>query len=220
MKLSQETVAILKNFSTIHQNLQFMAGNVIKTKSTASDVFGSAIVAEEFPVNFAIYELGRFLSVISLFNDPDLEFGEKSVKIGDGKNAVNYVYADSSLIASPDYKKEITLPPVIASFELKQDQIAKLQKAASVLGVPTVSITAKNGMMNVVAHDKKNASSDKFTLDVGVTDASDFTVDLKLETLRFIQGDYDVDVTERVVCRFKNKAIDLTYLVAGDVSKA
>lgn len=219
MKLSQETVGILKNFAVINQNLQFQPGNVIKTRTRSSEVFAAAIVAEDFPKAFAIYELGRFLSILGLFSDPDLEFGDTSVKISDGRNSVNYVYADPSLINAAQYDKEIKLPPVVATFDLKQDDISRLQKAASVLGNPTISITAKSGKLEVIAHDKKNPSCDKYSLDIGATDADDFTVDLSLETLKFIPGDYVVDVTERIVCKFTNKNANLEYMVAGIVTR-
>jgi hypothetical protein len=219
MKLSQDTVAILKNFSTINHTIFIKAGNVVKTKSGAADVFGTAEIAETFPVDFAIYELSRFLNAMSLFTDPDLEFSEDSaVTITDGKNSIRYVFADPSLISGANYDKEIKLPPVIASFELKQEQLAKMQKAAAVLGNPTVTIFAKNGSLVVSTHDKKNSSSDKFSLNIGTTDAPDFKVDLKLETLRMINGDYTVDVTEKVVCKFTHTTSNLSYLVAGEVT--
>lgn len=219
MKLSNDTVAILKNFATINQNLQFQPGNVIKTRTRSSEVFATATVTEDFPSAFAIYELGRFLSVLQLFSDPDLEFGDSSVKISDGRTAVDYVFADPSLINGADYVKVITLPPVIATFDLRQDDIAKLQKAASVLGNPTVSISAVNGKLVVSSHDKKNPSCDKYALDIGTTDSEDFVVDLALESLRFIPGDYVVDVSERIACKFTNSATAIEYLVAGTISR-
>ena len=218
MKLSQETLTVLQNFAAINQSIQFKAGNVVKTKSSSAEVFGAVTLAEEFPIDFAIYELGRFLNVMSLFSDPELDFSEgNAVTIGDGRNSVRYAFADPSLISGANYDKDIKLPTVIATFTLKQDQIIKLQKAAAVLGAPTCTISAKNGELVVSAHDKKNSSSDKFSLSIGTTDASDFTVDLKLETLRLIPGDYEVEVTERVVCRFTNVPSKLTYLIAGEV---
>lgn len=220
MKLSQDTMAILKNFSTINHSIQLKAGNVIKTKGPAGDVFGSAEIAETFPVDFAIYELSRFLNAMSLFNDPELDFAEENaVNITDGKNSIRYVFADSELITGANYDKEIKLPPIVATFELKQDQIAKLQKAAAVLGSPTVTISAKNGTLVVSAHDKKNDSSDKFNLTIGTTDAENFKIDLKLETLRLINGDYTVDVTEAIVCRFTHATTKLVYFLAGEVTR-
>ena len=219
MKISTETVNILKNFAAINQNLQFQPGNVIKTRTRSSEVFAAATVSETFPKAFAIYELGRFLSILGLFSDPDLEFGDTSVKISDGRNSVTYVYADPSLINAAQYDKEIKLPPVVATFDLKQDDIARLQKAASVLGNPTVSIMAKGGRLEVTAHDKKNPSCDKYSLDIGTTDADDFSVDLSLDTLKFIPGDYSVEVTERIVCKFTNKNTALEYMVAGIVTR-
>jgi len=222
LKISAETINILKNYSSISQSIQFKAGSVIKTKSNAGECYASATVKEEFPVDFAIFELCRFLNVMSLFNDPELDFesGDAgSVLIGDGKNSVRYVFADPSLIKGANYEKKVKLPPVMASFELKQEQLAKLQKGAAVLGMPTVTILAKDGNLTVSAHDKKNDSSDKFNLSLGTVDSPDFKADIKLETLRFIPGDYQVDITEQIICQFKHSTMDLIYLVAAEITK-
>lgn len=219
MKLSNETLAVLKNFAGINQNLLFKAGNVIKTKSESSNVFGEVTIKEEFPQDFAVYEMGRFLSALSLFEQPELQFKDTFVRITDGKNSLDYLYADPSLIVSANYDKPLKMPNIIATIDLTQDSLAKLQKAASVLGAPTITIDAKDGKLTVKVHDSKNPSSDKFSLDIGQTEADDFTVDLKLETLRFIPGDYTVDVTEKVVVRFTNTAQELVYLVAGEITK-
>lgn len=218
MKLSNETREVLKNFATINQNLQFKAGNVIKTKSGSSNVFGEVTVEEEFPRDFAIYEMGRFLSAISLFNDPDLEFNDTFVRITDGRNSLDYLYADPTLISGANYDKPIKMPKTIAEFELSQDSLAKLQKAAAVLSAPNISIQSKDGSLTITVHDSKNSSSDKYSLDIGTADVDDFIVDLKLETLRFIPGNYEVTVTEKVVVKFKNVDTDLAYLVAGEIS--
>lgn len=219
MKLSNETLAVLKNFAGINQNLLFKAGNVIKTKSESSNVFGEVTIKEEFPQDFGIYEMGRFLSALSLFDQPELQFNDTFVRITDGKNSLDYLYADQSLLVAANYDKPLKLPNIIATIELKQGDLAKLQKAASVLGAPTISIEAKDGNLKVKVHDNKNSSSDKFSLDIGQTTASDFNVDLKLETLRFIPGDYTVDITEKVVVRFTHTVDELVYLVAGEITK-
>lgn len=221
LKLSPETIAILKNFAAINQSIQFRAGSIIKTKSAGADLYATANVAEVFPVNFAIYELGRFLNVMSLFTDPNLDFESESdsVLIGDGNNTVRYVFADASLIKGANYDKEIKLPKTLAIFTLKQEHLAKLQRAASVLGMPTVTIAAKKGNLTVTSHDKKNASSDKFNLSLGPVDAEDFKVEIKLETLRFIPGDYEVVITEQVICTFAHSVTDLTYMVAAEITQ-
>lgn len=218
MKLSSDTIAVLKNFTQINQNLQFKAGNVIKTKSRASEIFATAKIDTEFPQDFAIYELGRFIQVLGLFEDPDLEFTENAVHIKDKRNKVTYMFADPSLISAADYDKEITFPDTLAEFQLKQDDLAKLQKAAGVLGQQNITIVGKGGDLSIMVHDKKNSSSDKFVLSMGETTV-DFEVDLNLKTLQFIPGDYNVTVTEKVVCKFDNINEDISYLVAGTITQ-
>ena len=158
MKLSEQTVALLKNFSGINQNIQFKAGSKISTISAQKNILVSAEINESFPSDFAIYDLNKMLGVMSLFKDPDLDIGEKTMKIG-GK--VDYMFADPAMIVSPP-DKELAFPDPEITFTLYNSDFSQVIKAASVLGLPHICVEGKDSKMSLVATDVNNSSSDEF----------------------------------------------------------
>ena len=115
MKLSTETLSVLKNFSAINSNIVINAGNRLKTMAEAKNVMASATVAEEFPDSFGIYDLGEFLSVYGMFDDPDLSFDDdmKYVVISEGRRSVKYFFSDTGILTTPT--KDIKMPSVQVS---------------------------------------------------------------------------------------------------------
>lgn len=226
MKLSEQTVAVLKNFASINQSIHIKDGDLVKTRSLSRELVAAATIGDAFPKDFSIYDLNRFLNVLSLFNEPELDFGQddNAVVIGSGKNSVRYVFSDSDLIGDTtvqhaDYAKNPKMPNILAEFKVSQENLGKVIKAANILGAPTITITGSAGVLKVVAHDKKNPSCDSFKLEIGQHDGDDFAVDFKIETIKFIPGDYDISISERVICRFVNEAAKVTYYIAGDVQQ-
>ena len=117
MKLSEQTVSILKNFSTINQNLVIKQGSEISTMSAMKNIVSKAKVEETFPVEFAIYDLNEFLSAMSLFTNPDLDFDENFVMIteaGSSSKSLKYWFSEPSVVTTPS--KEVTMPSVEVSF--------------------------------------------------------------------------------------------------------
>ena len=155
MKLSEQTVALLKNFSGINQNIQFKAGNRIQTISAQKNILVSAEIPESFPSDFAIYDLNKMLGVMSLFQDPDLEVGDKTMKIG-GK--VDYMFADPAMIVSPP-DKDLAFPDPEVSFTLSKGDFSQVTKAAAVLGLPHICVQGKNGKMVAATKQGKVSGS-------------------------------------------------------------
>lgn len=223
MKLSDNTLAILKSFSAINGSICFKAGSQIRTKSAGRDIMAIVDVAETFPVDFSVYELGRFLNVLSLFSDPELTFNESYVSIGSGKNSVKYAYTSNdvlgqAVITQAEYSKQPRLQETIGAFELKQADLTKIMKAASVLGVPNITIRGADGIITMTAHDKKNDSSDEFSLDLGTTE-NNFEATFKIESLKMLPLDYEVEVTATTITKFTNAQASLSYYVAGEISR-
>lgn len=225
MKLSKDTISILENFSSINASIFFNDGNVIKTRTPGSTVFATAVVAEEFPTSFAVFDLNRLLNAISLFDNPELDFGsdEEAVIIGDGSNSVRYFYTDprviEEVVVTPEqYGRTLKLPEVTTVFTLKQEDMARVLKAARILNAPTLSFAGEGGKLKVVAHDSSNSKSDRYMIEVGDTD-TDFIVDFKIETIKMLPGTYEVTITSRGICVFKNTAVDIEYAVGSDIRK-
>ena len=211
MRLSEQTVALLKNFSGINQNIQFKAGSKISTISAQKNILVSAEVPESFPSDFAIYDLNKLLGVMSLFQDPDLEIGDKTMKVG-GK--VDYMFADPSMIISPP-EKELSFPEAEVTFTLTKGDFSQVIKAASVLGLPHVCVEGKDDKLSIVATDVNNSSSDEFKTELGETDKT-FNMVFKIENLKLFSGDYNVEVTSKGISKFSHTSTYLQYFIATE----
>ena len=211
MRLSEQTVALLTNFSGINQNIQFKAGSKISTISAQKNILVSAEVPESFPSDFAIYDLNKLLGVMSLFQDPDLEIGDKTMKVG-GK--VDYMFADPSMIISPP-EKELSFPEAEVTFTLTKGDFSQVIKAASVLGLPHVCVEGKDGKLSIVATDVNNSSSDEFKTELGETDKT-FNMVFKIENLKLFSGDYNVEVTSKGISKFSHTSTNLQYFIATE----
>jgi hypothetical protein len=213
MKLSDTTVNFLKNFSTINQSILFKEGNKLRTISVMKNILVEATISEEFPKDFGIYDLNQFLNGLSLLNSPELDFeSNESVMIREGRKRSKFFFADPSVIVSPP-DKEITLPSEDVSFTLTAQDLQQLKKASSIYQVPDISVIGGSGVIKLVARDKKNDTSNDFSIVVGETEES-FIFNFKEENLKILPGDYDVAVSSKLLSRFTSKNYDLTYYIA------
>lgn len=210
MKLSKETVALFKNFAGINSNLLLKNGNKLATISGQKNVMADATVSETFP-DFGIYDLNEFLGAMSLFDDPELEFQDKYVSISQGNMKIKFFAADASVLTAP--QKAITFPEAEINFSITADKLTMIQKTASVLRSPDVSIVGDGSSITILVGDKKNATGNSFSESVGTTDKT-FKVNLKVENLKMIPGDYQVSISSKKISRFKSPNSDLVYYVA------
>jgi len=210
MKLSKETVGLIKNFAGINSNLLLKSGNKLATISAQKNVMADAVVTETFP-DFGIYDLNEFLGAMSLFEDPELTFNEKWVTIEQGGNSIKYFAADASVLTAP--QKSITFPDAEINFTLSASMLNMISKTASVLRAADVSIVGDGTTINVLVGDKKNATGNSYSEPVGTTDKT-FKVNLKVENLKMLPGDYNVSISSKKISRFKSPSTDLVYYVA------
>jgi len=211
MKLSEQTVSLLKNFASINQNLQFKSGNRLSTISAQKNILVNAEIPETFPSNFAIYDLNKLLGVMNLFPDPEMEIGDKTMKIG-GK--VDYMFADPTMIVSPP-EKELTFPEAEIKFILTNAEFNQTIKAATLLGLPHICVEGKDGKINLVATDVHNTSSDEYRSELGETDMV-FNMVFKIENLKLYAGDYDVELTSKGISKFSHQSSNLQYFIATE----
>ena len=211
MKLSKETVALLKNFAGINSNLLIKAGNKLSTISGAKNVMSDATVAETFAADFGIYDLNEFLGAMSLFEDPDLDFSQKFVTITQGSDSIKYFAAEASVLSSPT--KAINFPDSDVDFTLTSAMLDMIKKTSSVLGASDLSIVGDGSTLTAVVGDKKNASGNSYNTPLGNTDKN-FKVNLKVENLKMLTGDYTVSISSKKISRFKAVNSDLVYYVA------
>ena len=213
MKLSDNTLTILKNFAGINNSILVKEGNRLRTISVAKNILAEADIKEDFPRDFAIYDLNQFLNGLSLHQDPDLDFKEESyLSIKEGKRRVKYFFADPNVIISPP-EKDIQLPTQDVCFQLDSSSLEKLVKAAAVYQLPDFSAIGEDGVIKLVVRDKKNDTSNEYAIVVGETD-KEFTFNFKVENIKIIPGAYDVVVSSKLLSKFTNTKYSLTYYIA------
>ena len=213
MKLSEKTLTVLKNFAGINNSILVKEGNSLRTISVAKNILAEAAIEEDFPRQFGVYDLNQFLNGLSLHQDPDLDFAEESyLNIREGKRRVKYFYADPQVIISPP-DKQITLPTEDVHFQLESTSLDKLLKAAAVYQLPDLSAVGGDGVVKLVVRDKKNDTSNEYSIVVGETDKV-FSFNFKVENIKIIPGAYDVVVSSKLLSRFNNSNLNLTYYIA------
>ena len=216
MKLSEHTVDVLKNFASINQNLVIKEGSTLTTMSAMKNIVAKAEVEESFDKEVAIYDLNEFLASISLFTNPILEFDEGFVTIkeeNNPKNSLKYFYSDPSVVTSPN--KTITMPSKEVSFKLNGENLNKLKRAAGVIQAPDLVLEKKNTDVFLTVKDKKNDTANTFSIDVDtVADGSDFKFFFKVENLKLMDGDYDVDISSKNISHLASSNKDVEYWVA------
>ena len=213
MNLSDNTLGILKNFAGINNSILVKEGNQLRTISVMKNILAEAQVPEDFPRQFGIYDLNMFLNGLSLHSDPNLDFEEESyVTISEGRRKVKYFFADPQVIIAPP-EKEITLPTEDICFQLESVTLEKLLKAAAVYQLPDLSAISEDGQIKLIVHDKKNDTSNEFAIVVGETDR-EFSFNFKIENIKIIPGAYDVVISSKLLSRFVNNNLNLTYYIA------
>ena len=211
MKLSNGTINVLKNFSTINQNLVIKEGSDISTMSAMKNIVAKAKVEEAFTKEFAIYDLNEFLSALSLFEKPDLDFQDDYVVITEEGSAksLKYWYSDPSVVTTPT--KDITMPSNEVQFDFSSDSLAEITKAASVIGAPDMVL--EKGKLRVT--DKKNTTANDYATELDVPESDvDYKFWFKVENLKLLPGSYSVEVSSKNISRFSNSNVDIEYFIA------
>ena len=214
MNLSSDTVAVLKNFSDINQNILVKPGNKVQTISTMKNILAEAEISEKFDSEFAIYDLPEFLRAVELFQNPSLNLnGGSNVQIADNnsKQSIKYFFADKSVIVAPT--KNITMPDKEVTFTLKKDDFARLQKGVMTLNLPDVAVKGDGKSITLVATDKKNKSSNDYSISVGETNKT-FTAYFKAENFKMVSDDYDVAISKQKISHFVNRNKPIQYWIA------
>ena len=213
MKLSDNTLSLLKNFSTINQSILFKQGNKLRTISVMKNILAEATIDEDLPKDFGIYDLNQFLNGMGLHQSPELDFSnEGHVVIKEGRMRSKYFFADPSVIITPP-DKEIDLPTEDVKFELSTQQLDKLLKAAGIYQLPDLCAVGEGGVVKLVVRDKKNDTSNIFSVVVGETD-KEFTFNFKIENIKILPGTYEVVVSQKLLSKFTNTDCDLKYYIA------
>lgn len=218
MKLSNDTLSILKNFASINQGIVFHQGKTIKTISGNKNILAEANISEEFTSEFGVYDLNNFLTVLSLHKEePTIEFGDKMATISglSGRSRLQYRFCDPSMVVSPP-NKPIAMPDPEIAFELSDSDLDWVIRSSSVLSSPNIAVVSDGVKISLHTFDATNDAASTNTLDVADGNGARFKMIFKTEALKMIPGSYDVRISSKGVSHFRNKAKDLQYWITTE----
>jgi len=214
MKLSEKTISLLENFSSINQSILVKKGSKLRTISVMKNILAEADVDENFERDFGIYDLPQFLNGVNLMKDPDLDLkNETYMIIREGKSTkVKFAFADPECIVTPP-EKPLELSSADVKFQLDSTHLQKLLKASAIYQLPDLSAIGDGEEITLVVSDRKNDNSNEYTLVVGKTD-KEFVFNFKMENIKLIPGSYDVQISKKNLAKFTNSNYNLDYFIA------
>lgn len=219
MKLSHNTLVILKNFASINSGLLFKQGKVLSTVSPQKNILCEAMIEDEFPKDFGIYDLNNFLSVVSLYKEmPLIEFDDYHVIfVGlNGRSKIKYRITDPKMITTPPDKK-IVLPSIDIEFDLNSDDLAWIIKTANVLQSPHIAIESDGEIVNVTAFDATNDAAHTNSIKITDSNGSKYKMIFKSENLsKLIPDTYEVRISSKGIAHFKNESGNIQYWMATE----
>lgn len=211
MQISNETIQFLKNFASINSNILIRKGNTLSTISTAKNIFARGTVTENFPVEVAIYDLNSLLALLTLMENQNIEFGEKSLTISKDNGKFEYFYsALNVIVAAPD--KNIETDGAFA-FTLTAEDVNMVMKAAAITNAPTISVIADGKDVVLIIGDKKNDTANTYRKVIGISENS-FECHMAVENFKIIPDSYMVTVSKNKLFHFKNNSKSLEYFIA------
>tara|TARA_B100001175_G_C19474604_1_gene623591 strand:+ start:503 stop:1195 length:693 start_codon:yes stop_codon:yes gene_type:complete len=215
MKLSDKTLKVLQNFTTINQSLSFREGRKLRTISPMKNVLAEAEIDEYIPKDFAIYDLPQFLNTLSLYSDPEVDVSTNpnfaNIKAGTHQKS-KYFFSDPSVIIAPP-EKEMVLPSEDITFTLYEQNLTKILKSASILNLPDLSVIGSEGVVRLIVSDRKNDTSNESAVIVGQTDKN-FSFNFKIENIKLVPGTYTVSISSKNLAKFYSENYKLTYFIA------
>jgi hypothetical protein len=213
MKLSDDMLSMMKNFSSINSSIVLRKGNVQRSMSSNKTVLVEAEFADDIPVDFGIYDLNQFLGNVMTLNNPDLTFKADCVVMNDGKMKLEYHACSPTLIISPP-DKDLVMKSVDVKFDITTDTLNKMLKLATMNNLPNLSIIGKNGKLVAMAHDKKADTSNTVMTDLCPYDGKDFDASFSVDNIKVISDDYTVEIMGSGFSKFTSKTRKLKYFVA------
>ena len=215
VSISNDTLSVLRNFSSINPNVVLKPGQEVKTISEAKNILAVADIGEDFPTEMGIYDLNEFLSVVNLVDKPQLNFGDNHVDIVGGNSKVKYFFSDSSILTTP--QKDITMPDCEVEVSFTDDTLSQIRKAASALGHSEMSITATDDGVNIKVFDSKDSSANIYNIqlanDAGYKEGQ-FEFVINIYNLKLLDGDYEVNISSKLISEWKNTTKPVRYYIA------
>jgi hypothetical protein len=215
MKLSNETLSVLKNFAGINSGIEFKKGNKLTTISSGKTVLAKATLKDEFPQDFCVYDLNQFLNVHSLNKDTEVDFDESNIIFKSGRSKAKYrKTAREMIVTAPD--KALSLPSVDIAFTLTEEDFGSILKSANILQSPNIAVESTGDKICLTAFNAKDDSAHTNSIEVADGNDNKFKMVFLTENLKMISGSYDVEISSKGLASFKNKNVDIQYWVATE----
>jgi hypothetical protein len=219
MKLSNETLTVLKNFSTINEGIKFKKGTKLKTVSPTKTVLAEATLKDDFPQEFCIYDLNQFLSVHALFKDKaELEFDDANVIFQSGRQKIKYRKSAESMVVVPP-EKVLTLPSEDVKFTLTSEDLNWIMDTSKVLSSPNIAIQSDGDKIEIVTFDAVSDAAHTNSIEVASGNGTQFKVIFKTENIKLIPGSYEITLSLKGISHFKNTKEDIQYWIAFEAKK-
>lgn len=213
MKLAAHTLAVLENYASINQGIIIKEGNRLRTLAILENIFSATEVPNEFPKEFALYDINELLATLSLLDDPDLDFRADHIFITSGSTKVKYYYSSPAVVVGPP-ENDINLSNALATLTLKQDTIKRIQKTAAALKLKDLQFTNEG----IKAYNSNNVGN-QIAIDLSVDGDIDSPKCIKIDNLKLLEGDYDVAVFDRAIKFSSNTNPGLFYFITVEASK-
>jgi hypothetical protein len=214
MKLSNETLSVLKNFSTINPSIEFKTGKKLSTISANKSVMAQAEISDDFPDSFCVEDLNEFLSVHSLFKDKaELNFDEQHIIFQNGRSKLKYRKTAKNMIVTPP-DKVLTLPTSDVSFTLSSEDLDWILKTASVLKSPNIAIQSNGDAVEISTFDTSTDAAHDNSLQIGDGNGSQYKIVFHTESFKLVPGTYDVVICFKGIAHFKNSKDNIQYWIA------
>jgi hypothetical protein len=220
MKLSEQTLTVLKNFTTINQGLSIKSGNTIRTISKQQNVLARATVPDSFSADAVIFDLNRFLGVVTSLDNPDVDINatEKKIVIKSGAYKTVYGLSDESMIVAPP-AKDLKVENAEVNFSLTKDSFNQVMKLSGIMDLPNIAVVGDGKKITFQTSNVKDNESDTFSVEVGDT-TDNFRFIFNTENLKMIPGNYDVAISSKGIAHFKNTSGPVEYWVATEAGSS
>jgi len=217
MKLSEQTIEILKNFGTINESIMFQTGKVIRTVSKTKNILAEFKSEDEVTKDFSVYDLNNFLAVLTMFNGTEIELEENACKLisADGRNKLKYYYCDPEMITLAP-SKPIAMPEAEIQFTFTKEDYNHLKRITNVLGTSDVAVKSDGSKVSILAFDTKNDASATNELVMCDGNGDVYNILFKMQNFVMYPGNYIVNISSKGVSNFKHAELELNYWITSE----
>lgn len=209
INLTKNDIEALKTLYNINQTVKILGGNTqLRTVNETKTIALITSLETAFPRTFCIYDLREFISVLSLFESPVLDFSNDkfvTVKSTDGRQKLKYVDGAENLINSY-FDKDFKLPSTDVTVSVTGQQLKAVMGAAQTLKLEYVGFRVNDGKIYLSAFDRNNGSGDDtngFSIEVGESDST-FDLFYKTDTLSVLDGDCEFEISSKKISKVQN----------------